>query len=119
GGHVRYGLTRSLLYRTLNFKSPARSGAFFTFGSPMCDTQLKLMFDLDGVYSSGTARFLGAFGGKIGVRLIVARAQPIYRTMQFIKSMLAPNGNYELVSFDCPTGPIPSVFSRADNCAVR
>ena len=81
--------------------------------------QLKLMFDLDGVYSSGTARFLGAFGGKIGVRLIVARAQPIYRTIQFMKSMLAPSGNYELVSFDCPTGPIPSVFSRAENCAVQ
>jgi hypothetical protein len=47
--------------------------------------QLGLKLDFDGVYSSGTARFLSGFGGKIGVRLIVTRTTPIYRTIQLVK----------------------------------
>jgi hypothetical protein len=57
--------------------------------------KLKFMFDFDGVYSSGTARFLSGFGAQVGVRLIVTRAQPVYRAIQFMKVMLGPSGNGE------------------------
>jgi hypothetical protein len=50
--------------------------------------ELKLKFDFDGVYSSGTARFLSGFGGKVGVRLIVTRTQPVYQAIKFMKAML-------------------------------
>lgn len=55
--------------------------------------ELNLVFDLDGVYSSGTARFLSGFGGEIKVRLIVTRTQPIYRELQFIKGCLIHDPN--------------------------
>jgi hypothetical protein len=45
----------------------------------------KLDFDFDGVYTSGTARFLSAFGGEIRVRLVVTRAQVAYRALQLAK----------------------------------
>ena len=50
--------------------------------------QLNLKFDLDGVYTSGTARFLSGFGGEIRVRLIITRAHPFYRALQFAKMTL-------------------------------
>ena len=60
-----------------------------------CANELKIMFDFDGVYSSGTARFPSGFRGQFGVRLIITRAQPIYRAIQFMKVMLGPSGNGE------------------------
>lgn len=54
--------------------------------------ELKIKFDFDGVYSNGSARFLSGFGGKIGVRLIVTRAKPIYGMLQFVKTTLKPSG---------------------------
>jgi FixJ family two-component response regulator len=47
--------------------------------------QLGLIFDLDGVYSSGTARFLSGFGGEIKTRLTVRRGWLPYRALQFVK----------------------------------
>jgi hypothetical protein len=49
-------------------------------------SQLGLVFDLDGVYSSGTARFLSGFGGQIKTRLTVRRSRMPYRALQFLKS---------------------------------
>jgi lipid II:glycine glycyltransferase (peptidoglycan interpeptide bridge formation enzyme) len=46
--------------------------------------QRQLLFDLDGVSTSGTARFLAGFGGRIRTRLIVQRAQPIYRAVRYV-----------------------------------
>ena len=46
--------------------------------------QRQLLFDLDGVSSSGTARFLAGFGGHIRTRLIVQRANPIYRAISYV-----------------------------------
>jgi hypothetical protein len=47
-----------------------------------------LVFDLDGVSSSGTARFLSGFGGRLEMRLIIRRAAPVYQTMQYVKRRL-------------------------------
>ena len=49
-------------------------------------SQLGVVFDLDGVYSSGTARFLAGFGGQIKTRLTVRRSRLGYRALQFVKS---------------------------------
>jgi Acetyltransferase (GNAT) domain len=46
---------------------------------------LGLVLDLDGVYSSGTVRFLSNFGGQIKTRLIVRRSRMPYRALQQIK----------------------------------
>ena len=47
-----------------------------------------LDFDLDGVYTSGTARFLAGFGGQIKIRLVATNAQPVYRALQLAKMKL-------------------------------
>ena len=60
-----------------------------------CAHLLNLTFDLDGVYSSGTARFLSGFGGEIKVRSVVRRAHPIYRTLQFMKGRLTPDASQD------------------------
>ncbi len=47
--------------------------------------ELGLKFDLDGVYTSGTARFLSGFGGRIKIRLAVKRSSGLlnfYRAMK-------------------------------------
>jgi lipid II:glycine glycyltransferase (peptidoglycan interpeptide bridge formation enzyme) len=47
-----------------------------------------LIFDLDGVTSSGTARFLSGFNGTPKLRLIVTRSGFSYSTMRYIKRQL-------------------------------
>ncbi len=49
--------------------------------------ELGLILDLDGVYSSGTVRFLSNFGGQIKTRLIVRRGRMHYRALQHIKRL--------------------------------
>jgi lipid II:glycine glycyltransferase (peptidoglycan interpeptide bridge formation enzyme) len=46
--------------------------------------ELDLALDLDGVYSSGTARFLSNFGGQIKQRLIINRSRMPYRALQLV-----------------------------------
>jgi hypothetical protein len=41
-----------------------------------------LRFDLDGVYTRGTAKFLSGFGGRMRIRLVVKRTRPLYRALQ-------------------------------------
>jgi hypothetical protein len=48
-------------------------------------------FDFDGIYSSGTARFLSGFGGKLGVRLVATRTKPFYGALRQLKSTLRKN----------------------------
>jgi lipid II:glycine glycyltransferase (peptidoglycan interpeptide bridge formation enzyme) len=48
-------------------------------------SQIGLVFDLDGVYSSGTARFLSGFGGEIKTRLTVRRSRFPYSALQFVR----------------------------------
>jgi hypothetical protein len=44
--------------------------------------QRGLVFDLDGVSTSGTARFLSGFGGRLKPRMIVERAGSVYGAIQ-------------------------------------
>ena len=52
---------------------------------------LGLLFDLDGVYSSGTAKFLSNFGGNIKTRLLVRRSSAHYGALQYVKRQISPN----------------------------
>jgi len=47
--------------------------------------EIGLILDLDGVYSTGTARFLGGFGGKMKTRLIIRRSRMPYLALQYLK----------------------------------
>lgn len=47
--------------------------------------ELRLVLDLDGVYSGGTVRFLSRFGGQIKTRLTIRRSALPYRALQFLK----------------------------------
>lgn len=49
--------------------------------------QLGAKFDLDGVYSTGTARFLSRFGGRIKARLAIRRSRVAYAALQLSKRL--------------------------------
>jgi len=53
--------------------------------------EMGLVFDLDGVYSSGTVKFLSNFGGEIKTRLIVRRSRMPYGALQYLKRLVAPD----------------------------
>jgi hypothetical protein len=53
--------------------------------------EMGLVLDLDGVYSSGTARFLGNFGGNMKTRLLVRRSGSLYGALQYVKRQIAPD----------------------------
>jgi hypothetical protein len=53
--------------------------------------EMGLILDLDGVYSSGTARFLSNFGGDIKTRFLIRRARMPYSALQYIKRQVAPD----------------------------
>jgi len=50
-----------------------------------------LVFDLDGVYNSGSAHFLGRFGGRIRTRLAVRRGNLLFSTLQRAKLRYSNN----------------------------
>lgn len=50
--------------------------------------ELGLFFDLDGVTTSGTARFLSGFGGNIRTRLVITTGRPIYNVVESLKTIL-------------------------------
>jgi Acetyltransferase (GNAT) domain len=52
-----------------------------------------LVFDLDGVYSSGAARFLSGFGGQIKTRLLISRSRAVYGAWQSLKGIYSRNGS--------------------------
>jgi hypothetical protein len=58
-----------------------------------------LMFDLDGVSTSGTARFLSGFDGSPKLRLVVRRARPVYSVTQYAKHQLLGFPNRETTAF--------------------
>jgi Acetyltransferase (GNAT) domain len=53
--------------------------------------EMGLVLDLDGVYSSGSARFLSNFGGHMKTRFLIRRARILYGTLQYIKRQVAPD----------------------------
>jgi Acetyltransferase (GNAT) domain len=60
--------------------------------------ELGLFFDLDGVSSVGTARFLSGFGGSIKTRLIISKGQRVYNVVQSLKTILR-GGRLDLSTF--------------------
>jgi hypothetical protein len=50
-----------------------------------------LVFDLDGVYTSGTARFLSGFGGQAKTRLLVRRTSTLFAGLQGFKLRASRN----------------------------
>jgi Acetyltransferase (GNAT) domain len=53
--------------------------------------EMGLVLDLDGVYSSGSARFLSNFGGDMKTRFLIQRSRIFHGTLQFIKRQVAPS----------------------------
>jgi hypothetical protein len=49
---------------------------------------LGLTFDLDGVTTAGTARFLSGFGGAPRMRLVITASRPLYNIVQSVKTIL-------------------------------
>jgi len=49
--------------------------------------ELGLLFDLDGVTTSGTARFLSGFGGKIKTRLIITAEGRLFHAVECLKTV--------------------------------
>jgi hypothetical protein len=47
-----------------------------------------LTFDLDGVTTAGTARFLSGFGGAARMRHVITAGRPIYNIVQSVKTIL-------------------------------
>jgi hypothetical protein len=47
-----------------------------------------LLFDLDGISTSGTARFLSGFGGRLELRLIAQRTKAVYEALRSVKRRL-------------------------------
>lgn len=58
-----------------------------------------LLLDLDGVISSGTARFLSGFGGRLNVRWIARRARLPYAMLQFAKRRIIGGVADETLAF--------------------
>ena len=50
-----------------------------------------LVFDLDGIHTSGSARFLSGFGGRIRTRLLVRRGNALFNTLQHVKLRYSNN----------------------------
>jgi hypothetical protein len=55
---------------------------------------LRTTLDLDGVYSSGTARFLSSFGGRVKTRLVIRRSRGIYSAIQSFKRVFSHDESY-------------------------
>jgi hypothetical protein len=53
--------------------------------------ELGLVFDLDGIYSTGTARFFSGFGGHIRTRLGVRRGRLLFNALQYMKLRYSKN----------------------------
>jgi hypothetical protein len=56
--------------------------------------ELGLILDLDGVYSTGTVRFLSNFGGSIKTRLIIRRSSMVYGCLQHLKRFYSQDETY-------------------------
>jgi hypothetical protein len=80
------------LLSTRSFQSPDSGSVSLLLWSAMRQAhEIGLILDLDGVYSSGTARFLSNFGGEIQTRLTIRRARTHYRAMQYLKRQVSPD----------------------------
>jgi hypothetical protein len=58
-----------------------------------------LVLDLDGVTTSGTARFLSRFGGRAEVRLIAQRSSFVYGALQGVKRRFIGGQAYDTTAY--------------------
>ena len=81
--------SHNIMYYLLSTRAPDKSDNgsvnFLIWSAMKRASQLRLIFDLDGVYSSGTARFLSGFGGQIKTRLTIRRSRLPYRALQYVR----------------------------------
>ena len=83
-----------VMYYLLSTRSPEAGNSavsYLIWSAIERANQLQLVFDLDGVYSLGTARFLSGFGGQVKMRLVATRAKRIYAMAQSTKRVFAPS----------------------------
>jgi hypothetical protein len=80
-----HNTTYYLLSTRAHVKGDNGSVNFLLWSAMKQASQLGLVFDLDGVYTSGTARFLSGFGGQIKTRLTIRRSRMPYRALQSLK----------------------------------
>jgi lipid II:glycine glycyltransferase (peptidoglycan interpeptide bridge formation enzyme) len=84
-----------IMYYLLSTRSlqSAHSGAvsLLIWNAMQQAREMGLVLDLDGVYSSGTARFLSNFGGNVKTRLLVRRSGTCYGALQHLKRQVAPD----------------------------
>jgi hypothetical protein len=83
------------MYYLMSTRAPDKtdngSVNFLVWAAMKRASQLGVVFDLDGVYSSGTARFLSGFGGQIKTRFTVRRSHFTYSALQFVKRQYTRN----------------------------
>jgi hypothetical protein len=85
----------STMYFLLSTRSndPADNGSvnLLLWAAMKQENQRGLLFDLDGVHTSGTARFLSGFGGRIKARLVVRRGTTLFNALRYCKLRLSKN----------------------------
>lgn len=83
---------RRTMYYLLSVRAPDRpdKGAvnLLIWSAMQKAHRLGLSFDLDGVSTSGNARFLSHFGGELRTRMVVTSSRPLFSTLQHFKRML-------------------------------
>lgn len=80
------------LLSTRTFDTADHGGGSLLIWSAMKQAhEMSLVLDLDGVYSSGTAKFLSNFGGDIKTRFLIRRAGIAYGALQYLKRKVAPD----------------------------
>jgi hypothetical protein len=86
---------QSTMYYLLSTRGPNASDNgsvnFLLWSAIKRANELGLIFDLDGVYSSGTARFLSGFGGEIRTRLVARRSGAVFGALQRLKLRYSGN----------------------------
>jgi hypothetical protein len=77
------------LLSTRSFDSDSYGATSLLLWSAMKQAhEIGLVLDLDGIISSGTARFLSGFGGRIKTRLVIRRSRMPYKAMQYLRRYL-------------------------------
>jgi hypothetical protein len=80
------------LLSTRSFRSDDYGAVSLLLWSAMKQAhEMNVVLDLDGVYSSGTARFLSSFGGQLKTRLAIRRSRMPFRALQYMKQQYRPD----------------------------
>jgi lipid II:glycine glycyltransferase (peptidoglycan interpeptide bridge formation enzyme) len=80
-----YNIMYYLLSTRASDKGDNGSVNFLLWSAMKKASELGILFDLDGVYTSGSARFLSGFGGQIKTRLTISRSRMPYSFLRSLK----------------------------------